>query len=75
MKRINKRGKVTNKSTEWIAGYIAANKMTSEDNERRKKEQGVKEEKGLKNLRYNEKIYIAVIVLGLIGCVIKYIIL
>ena len=33
-----KKKKVTNKSTEWIAGYISANRATSEENERRRKE-------------------------------------
>lgn len=72
MKRVNKRGKVTNKSTDWIAGYVDANRMTSEDNERRRKEEGFQEQKGLKNLNSTEKVYVAIIVLGLIGIIIKY---
>ena len=72
VKRFNKRGKTTNKSTEWISGYISANKYTSEENERRRKEEGFQEQKGLKNLRTNEKIYVAIIVLGVIGIIIKY---
>ena len=72
MKRVNKRGKVTNKSTEWISGYVSANKYTSEENERRRKEQGIKEEKGLRNLKPNEKVSVAIIVLGVIGIIIKY---
>ncbi|MBQ0079364.1 MAG: hypothetical protein KBS66_05705 [Eubacterium sp.] len=70
MKRAKK--KVTNKSTQWIAGYVEANRQSSIENERRREEQGFKEEKGLKNLKYNEKIYVAIIVLGVIGIIVKY---
>ncbi len=72
MKKAGKKRKATNKSTEWIAGYISANKYTSEENERRREEEGFKEQKGLKNLNSTEKIYVAVIVLGIIGIIIKY---
>ena len=72
MKKAGKKRKATNKSTEWIAGYIRANKYTSEENERRREEEGFKEQKGLKNLNSTEKIYVAVIVLGIIGIIIKY---
>ena len=72
MKKAGKKRKAMNKSTEWIAGYISANKYTSEENERRREEEGFKEQKGLKNLNSTEKIYVAVIVLGIIGIIIKY---
>ncbi len=72
MKKAGKKRKVTNKSTEWIAGYISANKYTSEENEKRREAEGFKEQKGLKNLNSTEKIYVAVIVLGIIGIIIKY---
>ena len=39
-----------------------------------RKEEGVTT-KGLKNLTYTEKTYIVIIVLGLIGIIIKYVIL
>ncbi|MDO4394304.1 MAG: hypothetical protein Q4C80_07860 [Bacillota bacterium] len=67
--------KASNKSTEWIAGYISANRATSEENERRRKEEGFKEQKGLKNLNSTEKVYVTVIVLGLIGIFIRYVVL
>ncbi len=70
-----KKKKTRNKSTEWIAGYISANKYTSEENERRRKEENFKEQKGLKNLNSTEKIYMTIIVLGLIGIFVKYVVL
>lgn len=70
-----KKKKYTNKSTQWIAGYVEANRQAGIENEKRREEQGFVEQKGLKNLQYNEKIYVAIIVLGLIGIIIKYVIL
>ena len=75
MAKKTKKKKVTNKSTERIAGYISANRATSEENERRRKEDGFQEQKGLKNLNSTEKVYVTVIVLGLIGIFIKYVVL
>lgn len=72
VKKAGKKRKVTNKSTEWIAGYVSANKWTSEENERRREEEGFKEQKGLRNLNSTEKVYVAIIVLGIIGIIIKY---
>ena len=73
-KKIRKK-KATNKSTEWIAGYISANRATSEENERRRKEEGFQEQKGLRNLNSTEKVYVTIIVLGLIGLFVKYVVL
>ena len=73
-KKIRKK-KVTNKSTDWIAGYISANRATSEENERRRKEEGFQEQKGLRNLNSTEKVYVTIIVLGLIGIFVKYVVL
>ena len=75
MAKKTKKKNVTNKSTEWIAGYISANRATSEENERRRKEEGFQEQKGLKNLNSTEKVYVTVIVLCLIGIFIKYVVL
>ena len=73
-KKIRKK-KATNKSTEWIAGYISANRATSEENERRRKEEGFQEQKGLRNLNSTEKVDVTIIVLGLIGIFVKYVVL
>ena len=73
-KKIRKK-KATNKSTEWIAGYISANRATSEENERRRKEEGFQEQKGLRTLNSTEKVYVTIIVLGLIGIFVKYVVL
>ena len=73
-KKIRKK-KATNKSTEWIAGYISANRATSEENERRRKEEEFQEQKGLRNLNSTEKVYVTIIVLGLIGIFVKYVVL
>ena len=73
-KKIRKK-KATNKSTEWIAGYISANRATSEENERRRKEEGFQEQKGLRNINSTEKVYVTIIVLGLIGIFVKYVVL
>ena len=54
--------------------YYKTNMEYDEENRRRQKEEGVTT-KGLKNLTYTEKTYIVIIVLGLIGIIIKYVIL
>ena len=63
-----------NKARDMIADYYRTNKAYDEDNRRRQQEEGTAP-KGLKNLNPTEKVLVAVIVLGLIGIVIKYIIL
>ena len=57
-----------------IADYYNTNREYDRENRRRQEEEGVKT-KGLRNLQSNEKVYIAIIILGLIGILIKYVIL
>lgn len=75
MAKKDKKKKVRNTATDWIFGYVSSNRATSEENERRKKEEGFQEQKGLKNLNSTEKVYVTIIVLGLIGIFIKYVVL
>ena len=69
-----KKKQVRNKTKDMLADYYRTNQAYSEENRRRQQEEGV-ETRGLKNLNTTEKTCIVVIVLGLIGIVIKYIIL
>ena len=69
-----KNKRTRNRAKSFIFDYYETNKAYSEENRRRQEEEGVKP-KGLKDLNATEKTCIAVIVLGLIGIVIKYIIL
>ena len=69
-----KKKQVRNKSKDVLADYYRTNKAYDEENRRRQKEEGVSS-KGLKNLNTFEKTCVVIIVLGVIGCIIKYIIL
>lgn len=73
-KKTKKKKQVRNKARDMIADYYTTNRDYDRENRRRQEEGGVKT-KGLKNLRSNEKVYIAIIILGLIGILIKYVIL
>ena len=68
-----KKKKVRNKTRDMFADYYKTNKAYSAENQQRQSEE--ERSKGLKNLTYREKTYIVVIVLGLIGIFIKYVIL
>lgn len=68
-----KKKQVRNKTKEMLSDYYKTNKAYEEDNRRRQEEEGVNH-KGLKNMNTMEKTCIAVIVLGLIGCFVKYVI-
>ena len=57
-----------------IADYYMTNKAYDEENRRRQDEEGVRS-KGLRNLNTTEKTLVAIIVLGLIGIVVRYVIL
>ena len=57
-----------------IADYYRTNKAYDEENRRRQDEEGVRS-KGLRNLNTTEKALVAIIVLGLIGIVVRYVIL
>ena len=69
-----KKRKVRNKTKDVLMDYYKTNMEYDEENRRRQKEEGVTT-KGLKNLTYTEKTYIVISVLGLIGIIIKYVIL
>lgn len=68
-----KKRQVRNKARDVFADYYKTNKEYARENQKRQEEEGMP--KGLKNLTYREKTYIVVIVLGLIGIVIRYVIL
>ncbi len=73
-KNTGKKRQVRNKARDMIADYYNTNREYDRENRRRQEEEGVKT-KGLRNLQSNEKVYIAIIILGLIGILIKYVIL
>lgn len=54
--------------------YIKTNQQYTDENRRRQEEEGVKT-KGLKNLNTMEKTCVVIIVLGVIGLIVKYVIL
>ena len=73
-KKKKKKKQYRNKAGEMLFDYIKTNQQYTDENRRRQEEEGVKTQ-GLKNLNTTEKTCIVVIVLGLIGIVIKYVIL
>ncbi len=76
MSEKNTKGKkqTRNKARDMIADYYRTNKAYDEENRRRQDEEGVRS-KGLRNLNTTEKALVAIIVLGLIGIVVRYVIL
>ena len=76
MSEKNAKGKkqTRNKARDMIADYYRTNKAYDEENRRRQDEKGVRS-KGLRNLNTTEKALVAIIVLGLIGIVVRYVIL
>ena len=76
MSEKNTKGKkqTRNKARDMIADYYRTNKAYDEENRRRQDEEGVRS-KGLRNLNTTEKTLVAIIVLGLIGIVVRYVIL
>lgn len=74
MTKTKKKKKYTNKTGEMLFDYIKTNQQYTDENRRRQEEEGVKTT-GLKNLNSMEKACVAVIVLGVIGLIIKYVIL
>lgn len=68
-----KKRQVRNKARDVFTDYYRTNKEYAKENQQRQEQEGVP--KGLKNLTYREKTYIVVIVLGLIGIVVRYVIL
>lgn len=73
-KKVKKKKKYTNKTGEMLFDYIKTNQAYTDENRRRQEEEGVKAT-GLKNLNTMEKTCVVVIVLGVIGLIIKYVIL
>ncbi|MDO5491682.1 MAG: hypothetical protein Q4F96_04705 [Bacillota bacterium] len=66
--------KIRNKSKDWLMDYYRTGAEFSEENRRRREAEGVEQPKGLKNLNSFEWGCIIVIVLGLIGCFIRYVV-
>ena len=67
--------KARNKSKDWLMDYYKTGRDFDEENRRRREAEGTPQPKGLKNLNSFELVCIIVIVLGLIGCFIKYVVL
>lgn len=63
-----------NKTGEMLFDYIKTNQQYTDENRRRQEEEGVKTE-GLKNLNSMEKTCVVIIVLGVIGLIVKYLVL
>ncbi len=66
---------VRNRSKDWLMDYYQTGRQFDEENRRRQQEEGVPRNKGLRNLSSFEWGCVIVIVLGLIGCFIRYVIL
>lgn len=66
--------KIRNKSKDWLMDYYRTGAEFSEENRHRREAEGVEQPKGLKNLNSFEWGCIIVIVLGLIGCFIRYVV-
>ena len=74
MTKEKKKKKYTNKTGEMLFDYIKTNQQYTDENRRRQQEEGV-QTKGLKNLNTMEKTCVVIIVLGVIGLIVKYVIL
>lgn len=73
-KNTKEKKQTRNKARDMIADYYRTNKAYDEENRRRQDEEGVRN-RGLRNLNTTEKALVAIIVLGLIGIVVRYVIL
>lgn len=73
-KNTKEKKQTRNKARDMIADYYRTNKAYDEENRRRQDKEGVRS-KGLRNLNTTEKALVAIIVLGLIGIVVRYVIL
>ena len=73
-KNTKEKKQTRNKARDMIADSYRTNKAYDEENRRRQDEEGVRS-KGLRNLNTTEKTLVAIIVLGLIGIVVRYVIL
>ena len=74
MTKTKKKKQYRNKTGEMLFDYIKTNQQYTDENRRRQEEEGVKTV-GLKNLNTMEKTCIVIIVLGVIGLLVKYVIL
>ena len=72
-KNTKEKKQTRNKARDMIADYYRTNKAYDEENRRRQDEEGVRS-RGLRNLNTTEKTLVAIIVLGLIGIVVRYVI-
>ena len=70
-----KHKKVRNKSKDWLMDYYHTGRAFDEENRRRQEEEGVPKPKGLKNLNTFEWACVIIIILGLIGCFVRYVVL
>lgn len=68
-----KHKKVRNKSRDWFMDYYKTGREYDEENRRRQEEEGKTGFRGLKNLNSFEWGCVIVIILGLIGCFIRYV--
>lgn len=68
-----KKKQVRNKARDMFADYYKTNKEYDRENRERQAQE--EQPRGLKNLNYTEKTYIVIIILGLIGIFVKYVIL
>lgn len=73
-KKMKKKKQIRNRTGEMLRDYANTNRQYADENRRRQEEEGIPA-KGLKNLNPTEKICVAVIVLGGIGLIVKYVIL
>lgn len=67
-----KKRKTRNKARDVFTDYYKTNTQYARENRQRQEDE--EKPKGLKNLNYTEKTYIVIIVLGLIGIFVKYVI-
>ncbi len=72
-KKSKKKRKTINKSKDWLMDYYKTGREFDEENRRRQQEEGVPKNRGLSNLNSFEWGCIIVIILGLIGCFIRYV--
>ena len=65
---------VRNKTKDWLVDYYQTGREFDKENRRRQEEEGFQAPKGLKDLNSFEWGCVIVIVLGLIGCFLRYVV-
>ncbi|MDO4518035.1 MAG: hypothetical protein Q4B78_02370 [Bacillota bacterium] len=73
--RYKKKKAPINKTKGWITDYYETGREFDKQNRERRKQEGAREEKGLRNLNSFELACIVIIALGLIGLFIKIFVL